>query len=129
MPEVQARTTIFRALVLLAAVFAMPEVQAQTTDAASSEAGADITLLLLLATAVMVWMLLGGPQRKREKQLQSIIESLQEGDEIITHSGIVGTISSLAGEFAIVEISKGVSITIRKAAVANLLPKGTARAL
>jgi preprotein translocase subunit YajC len=54
------------------------------------------------------------PQRRRQKELQELINNLKVGDRVITSGGIIGTIASMkdqsliikSGEKAMLEISR-----------------------
>ena len=55
--------------------------------------------------------------------------ALQKGDEVVTAGGILGTISKLTEQYATLEVAPSVEITVQRQAVAQLLPKGTIKAL
>lgn len=97
-------------------------------DAAS---GADpfFALLPLVLFAVIFYFLLIRPQAKRQKEHRKMVENLAKGDEIVTIGGIAGRISDLGDNFALVEITEGVSVKIRRVAVESVLPKGTIKDL
>ncbi len=52
------------------------------------------------------------PQSKRAKQQEGFLSQLKRGDEIVTSSGILGTIDGLTEQFATLEIANGVKIKI-----------------
>jgi preprotein translocase subunit YajC len=51
-----------------------------------------LTFLPFILMIVVVWFLLIRPQRKRQKELQTMISQLSKGDKVVTNSGILGTI-------------------------------------
>ena len=51
-----------------------------------------LTFLPFLLMIVVVWFLLIRPQRKRQKEHQGMLSQLTKGDEVVTSSGILGTI-------------------------------------
>ncbi len=61
------------------------------------------------------------PQVKRQKSHQKFITDLKKGDEIITSSGILGTIKGLTDKFVTLEVSDGVSIRVLRTQVASTL--------
>jgi len=61
--------------------------------------------------------------------LRAMLEALQKGDEIIPAGGIVGRIAKLNEQYATVEIAPNVEISVQRAAISQLLPKGTVKAL
>jgi preprotein translocase subunit YajC len=58
-----------------------------------------------------------------------MLEALQKGDEVVTAGGILGRISKISDQYITVEIASGTEITVQRAAVSQLLPKGTIKAL
>jgi preprotein translocase subunit YajC len=58
-----------------------------------------------------------------------MLEALQKGDEVVTAGGLVGRIAKLSDQYAAVEIAPNVEINVQRVAIAQLLPKGTIKAL
>ncbi len=82
-------------------------------------------LIMLGAFALIFYFLLLRPQMKRQKEHKTLVEGLQKGDEIVFAGGLIGRISKLEDDFAVVELTQGVEIKIQKASVLATLPKGT----
>jgi preprotein translocase subunit YajC len=59
------------------------------------------------------------PARKERKQHQAMLDALKRGDEVVTSSGIVGTITDMADKFLTLEISRNVKVRILRSAIAN----------
>ena len=57
------------------------------------------------------------------------MEALQKGDEVITQGGIAGRIVKVGENYVTVEVAPNVEIAVQKAAVGNVLPKGTLKSL
>ena len=92
--------------------------------------GGDLmTFLPMIAIFVVFYFLLIRPQQKRAKETRAMLDALQKGDEVITAGGIVGKISKLNEQYATVEIAPNVEISVQRAAISQLLPKGTVKAL
>jgi preprotein translocase subunit YajC len=75
-------------------------------------------IFLVLLVAVFYFMLIR-PQRRRVDQHRRLIESLGDGDEIVTIGGVFGTITRLGGDDVEVEIAPGTNVRILKSAVAR----------
>ena len=60
---------------------------------------------------------------------KAMIEALQKGDEVITAGGILGRISKITEAYVTLEIAPNTEISVQKAAVQTLLPKGTLKTL
>lgn len=78
--------------------------------------------------AVMIaifYFLLIRPQSKRMKEHQTLVNSLSAGSEVVFAGGLLGKITKIDGDFAVVEISRGNEIKIQRASVISVLPEGT----
>jgi preprotein translocase subunit YajC len=98
-------------------------------DAAAAGGDPFLALLPLVLFAVVFYFLLIRPQAKRQKEHRKMVESLAKGDEVVTMGGIAGRIADLGDNFALLEVSDGVSVKIRRAAVEAVMPKGTLKDL
>ena len=82
-------------------------------------------LLMIAVFIAIFYFLIWRPQAKRAKEHRSLIESLGVGSEIIFAGGLMGKITKLDGDFAVVELSRGVEVKIQRASVISVLPEGT----
>ena len=99
------------------------------TAAATSPQDSLMSLLPIILMFVVLWFLMVRPQMKRAKELKTMVESLQKGDEVLTQGGIAGRITKIGDAYATVEIATNVEIAVQKAAIQVLLPKGTLKSL
>jgi preprotein translocase subunit YajC len=67
----------------------------------------------------MMWLLLIRPQQQRVRRQQGLLESLQEGDEVVTAGGMVGRIRTLHDDRADIELAPGVVVTFLRGAVSQ----------
>lgn len=86
-------------------------------------------LLPIVLMFVLLYFLMIRPQMKRAKESKAMVESLQKGDEVITAGGVLGRISKMGEAYITLEIAPNTEISIQKAAVQTLLPKGTLKTL
>jgi preprotein translocase subunit YajC len=108
--------------------FLITAAHAQAAPAAGG--GSDLMAFLpMIAIFVVFYFLLIRPQQKRAKETKAMLQALQKGDEVVTAGGVVGKVTKLTEQYASVEIAPNVEITVQRAAVAQLLPKGTIKAL
>ena len=63
------------------------------------------------------------PQQKKMKEHQGLISALKDGDEVITSSGIIGTIQGMSDRVVTLEVAKNVQLKILKSQV-NQVVKG-----
>ena len=102
---------------------------AQATPAASGGDAGFMGLLPIILMFVLLYFLMIRPQMKRAKESRAMVEALQKGDEVITAGGILGRISKMTDAYVTLEIAPNTEISIQKAAVQTLLPKGTLKTL
>jgi preprotein translocase subunit YajC len=88
-----------------------------------------IGLLPIVLMFVLLYFLMIRPQMKRAKETKQMIEALQKGDEVIAAGGVVGRITKLGDAYLSLEIAPNIEISVQKAAVQVLLPKGTIKSL
>ena len=86
-------------------------------------------LLPIILMFVLLYFLMIRPQMKRAKEQKAMIEALQKGDEVVTAGGVVGRISEMGEAYLTLEIAPNTAITVQRAAVQMLLPKGTLKSL
>jgi preprotein translocase subunit YajC len=77
-------------------------------------------LILPLIFAALLYFLFIRPQQRQMRQHRELIASVQVGDEIITASGIYGTITELDDDDIWVEIGEGVVVRMARRAVAEV---------
>lgn len=96
-------------------------------QAAPAAGGASMlsSLLLPIVLIGVMYFLMIRPQMKRAKEHRGMLEKLVKGDEVLTNGGIAGTVTDIGENFISVEIADNVRIRVQKAAIANVLPKGT----
>jgi preprotein translocase subunit YajC len=85
-----------------------------------------IVAYLLLFGAMYFFMI--APQRKKQKEHQKLLSTLQSGDEIITTGGIFGTITNVKEDRFVVRVSDNAKIEVGKAFVQTVLKKSGAEA-
>jgi preprotein translocase subunit YajC len=81
--------------------------------------------LPIILMFVLLYFLMIRPQMKRAKEQRAMIDALQKGDEVATAGGVLGKITKVADSYVTVEIAPNVEVSVQKAAVQTLLPKGT----
>ncbi len=83
------------------------------------------SLLPLVLMFVVLYFVMIRPQMKRQKEHRTMIEALAKGDEIATTGGMLGRVTKLGDNFLSLEVAQGVEVQVQRAAVAQVLPKGT----
>ena len=99
---------------------------AQTAPAASGPAGLDLMgMLPLLARFVVLYFIRIRPQRKKQKEHKTMIESIAKGDEVVISGGMLGRVTKMGDTYLHVEVASGVEVQVQRGAVVQVLPKGT----
>lgn len=73
-----------------------------------------INLFPLILIFVIFYFLLIRPQKTKEKEHQKMITNLNKNDEVVTSSGIHGTIVNVKDKTVILRIDENVKIEIEK---------------
>ncbi len=63
------------------------------------------------------------------KKVKAMLAALKVGDEVSTSGGILGKITKLNDQFAILEVNANSQIKIQKQTVQAVLPKGTIKSI
>ncbi len=82
-------------------------------------------IIVVAITFVMMWVLFILPQQKRVKAHQALVARLEVGDEVMTSTGMYGTITELDDEVVSLEIAAGTVARFARGAVAERLAELT----
>ena len=74
----------------------------------------------LIFIFVIFYFMLIRPQRQREKQHQALLSNLNKNDEIVTNSGIHGTVVNVKEKSIILRVDDNVKIELDKNCVAYI---------
>jgi preprotein translocase subunit YajC len=81
--------------------------------------GFDIVLLGVLAVMIL---LLISQNRKRKREAEQLVNSLEVGTEVLLHSGIKGKVTKLVDDIDLeIETTPGVKLTVVRQAVRNIV--------
>ena len=80
-----------------------------------------VAFLPLIGIALVFWLLVIRPQSRRQRELRDMQSSLEVGERVMLTSGIYGTLREVGDETVAVEIADGVSITVARGAVGQLV--------
>ena len=82
-------------------------------------------IIMIVAMFAVFYFILIRPQKKKDKEIKSMRESLSVGDEVITIGGIHGKVAKISDETIILELNHGKQrITFSKWAVGSVDKKG-----
>lgn len=84
----------------------------------TAQPNALINLLPLILIFVVFYFLLIRPQKSKEKEHLKMLTNLNKNDEVVTSSGIHGTIVNVKDKTVILRVDENVKLEIEKNAVA-----------
>ena len=76
-----------------------------------------MSILLIVGLIAIFYFMLIRPQQKRMRQQTELMGNLHTGDDVMTSSGIYGTVSEIEEETVLLEISEDVEIRVAKNAI------------
>jgi preprotein translocase subunit YajC len=85
------------------------------------------TGLMVGMMIVVMYLLIIRPQRQRQKQLNTLMQSLKAGDKVLTGSGIVGTVISVKDKTVSIR-SADSKLEILKTTISEITEKAGAEA-
>lgn len=82
-------------------------------------------MLPLVLMFVVLYFVMIRPQMKRQKEHRAMVEAIAKGDEVVIGGGMLGRVTRLSEQYLHVEIANGVEVQVQRAALVQVLPKGT----
>jgi preprotein translocase subunit YajC len=83
-------------------------------------------MVMMVIMVVMFYFLLIRPQQRQRKELAARIAALQNGDRVVTSSGIHGIVHNVKEHTVMIKVAEGTMLEFDKAAVASVLKKDAA---
>ena len=78
----------------------------------------NVVIIVIVWIAIFYFLII---RPNKKKQQQNLLNSLKEGTEVITIGGIKGTIAFVGEDYVEIRVDKGVKLTFRKSAIANVI--------
>ncbi|WP_297801355.1 preprotein translocase subunit YajC [uncultured Brevundimonas sp.] len=69
---------------------------------------------------VLFYFLMIRPQQKRMKAHQAMLQALKRGDEVVLSNGMVGKVTRVEENEAMVDIAQGVSVRVVRSMIAEV---------
>ena len=93
---------------------------AQGPVTAQAQGNSIMTFLPIIIIFIVFYFLLIKPQKKQQEEHKKMTESLKKNDEVITSSGIHGTIVNVKNDTFVVRIDDNVKVEIQKSHIGTL---------
>jgi preprotein translocase subunit YajC len=77
------------------------------------------SVIFLAAMLIVAWFFVIRPQQRRVRTHQAVVAALREGDDVMTTSGILGTIKSMDGDIVQLEVAPDLELRVVKGAIAR----------
>jgi len=74
-------------------------------------------LVPLLAILFIYYFILLRPQQKESQRHKKLLDSLKKGDEVVTDSGLVGTVVAVQDEFVVLKAGENTKLKFLKSKV------------
>lgn len=83
--------------------------------------GSILTMLIPLALIILFfWLFIIRPEKKRNKEMQDMLNNIQVADEVITNGGIIGRVLSVKEDTVLIETgSDRTKIRVLRSAIAK----------
>ncbi|MCC8049055.1 MAG: preprotein translocase subunit YajC [Clostridiales bacterium] len=100
----------------------------ETTDTASTGSSMIVLVIYIVVIGVAMYFFAVRPQKKEQKRMQALINSVEVGDTIVTTSGFYGVVIDITDEDCIVEFgsNKNCRIPMKKSAISEVEKAGDA---
>lgn len=98
---------------------------AHAQQAAPAEGNPWFSLVFMGLIIVLFYFLLIRPQTKRQKEHRQMVDSLKDGDEVVTQGGILGRIEKVDEQFITLNVGGGQKLQVQRHAIGSLVPNGT----
>ena len=109
--------------------FLISDAYAQAAGAPGGPEGGLMSLLFPIGLIVILYFFMIRPQVKRQKEHKKMVEALSKGDEVQTMGGLMGKITEMGDNFVKVEVADNVVVTVRRASIEAIMPKGSLKEL
>ncbi len=83
--------------------------------------GSGGSLLFLVLMGAVFYFMIYRPNRRMRQHHRSLIESVQEGDEVVTAGGLLGTVRAVTEDEFHLELAPGTTVRLAKPYVARRL--------
>lgn len=95
-----------------------------TTDGAEAGGGSGIISLVLLYAAIfgIFWFFIMRPQRKKQRAVEEMQNSIEVGNSVLTNAGFYGVVVDIVNDIVVVEfgLNKSVRIPVQKGAISSV---------
>ena len=90
-------------------------------DTGGEEGGTSILPMIVFLVIIfgLFYFVMVRPQKRKQKEHETLVQELQKGDRVITAGGIYGTIESLNEDNIVIKVESGATIRVARGSVAG----------
>ena len=78
------------------------------------------TLIFFVPVIILFYFMLIRPQQKAMKAHQALVAGLKRGDTVVLSNGMIGKVTRVEADQAMVEIAQGVNVAVVKAMISDV---------
>ncbi|WP_372706500.1 preprotein translocase subunit YajC [Brevundimonas sp.] len=78
------------------------------------------TLIFFVPVIILFYFMMIRPQQKQMKAHREMIGALKRGDTVVTSNGMIGKVTRVENDEAMVEISQGVNVRVVKSMITQV---------
>lgn len=78
------------------------------------------TLIFFVPVIILFYFMLIRPQQKAMKAHQALVAGLKRGDTVVMSNGMIGKVTRVENDEAMVEIAQGVNVRVVKAMITQV---------
>lgn len=79
-----------------------------------------VSMVPFLLIILVFYFILILPMRKKQKALETLIDSLKKGDKVVTNGGLYGEVVKVDAEVVLLKLADNVKVRVAKRAIAGL---------
>ena len=68
------------------------------------------------------WFFILGPERKNRKKREEMLKALKKGDEVLTGSGVYGSVVQVHEGVVTLQVADGVRMRFAQSAITSIIP-------
>jgi len=80
-----------------------------------------LTLLVLALPLIGIWTLVVRPTQRRAREAALVAAQLEPGQDVVTTSGLFGTVAALTQDSVTLTVAPGVSLRFARQAIAGVV--------
>lgn len=90
-------------------------------DTGGEEGSSSILPMIIFLAIIfgLFYFVMIRPQRRKQREHETMVQELQKGDRVITAGGIYGTIESLNEDNVVIKIESGASLRVARGSVSG----------